>query len=311
MLTVYTGELSGDCNPPTQYGYCYDGHDGIDFALPQGTPVLAAADGRVLVAAFLGQDSWGNAVFIDHGNGYSTLYAHLLTYSVGPNQMVTAGTIIGYSGSTGNSSGPHLHFGVYFGNQIIDDAQHVTDPYGWQGDTTDPLRQTYGAPTAKCLWRSLDLDPITCADVIAEDGQVGSGMSNGWNLTTAGNSYQLHYHLNDNQGSGTAYAIWGLPKVHGLCRIYVWVPANYATTQSLTYWIGSYLYGWRGTANVNQNFFANRWVLMWTGQFNGSDYPLVYILGTNTGETVNTKWIAADAMKFRCYNVYLPIVRKN
>jgi len=85
------------------------GHKGIDYALPLGTPVLAAADGIVEKA---GADStgYGNMVLIRHTWNDGTIYAHLRNWAVSPGQKVKAGEIIGYSWNTGNSTGAHLHF---------------------------------------------------------------------------------------------------------------------------------------------------------------------------------------------------------
>ncbi|MGK5522754.1 M23 family metallopeptidase [Micromonospora sp. URMC 107] len=95
-------------------------HAGIDFALPAGTPVRAAFGGTVTKAGDVG-DGYGISVFVDHGNGYLTHYAHLSTTRVGVGEKVGAGQTIGLEGSTGDSTGPHLHFEVHQGqmwNQI-------------------------------------------------------------------------------------------------------------------------------------------------------------------------------------------------
>ncbi len=84
-------------------------HTGTDIAAPMGTPVLAALTGKVLLADFLG--GYGMAVALEHGQGsQQTLYAHLSELFVKPGQVVQKGTVIGRVGSTGNSTGPHLHF---------------------------------------------------------------------------------------------------------------------------------------------------------------------------------------------------------
>lgn len=85
-------------------------HDGLDFAAPPGTPVLAAADGVVVAASF--HPEFGNMVDIDHGEGLLSRYAHLSEIKVTESQIVRRGENIGAVGSTGRSSGPHLHFEV-------------------------------------------------------------------------------------------------------------------------------------------------------------------------------------------------------
>lgn len=87
-------------------------HAGLDFAAPQGTPVYATADGVVKAAERAG--GYGNKVDIDHGFNYLTRYAHLSKIDVVPGQRVSRGDKIGEVGSTGKSTGPHLHYEVRF-----------------------------------------------------------------------------------------------------------------------------------------------------------------------------------------------------
>ena len=94
---------------PPKYKQNYT-HKGVDLALYQGAPVVAAADGLITVNSH--NDRTGNFVMMDHGNGYTTLYAHLLLSHSMPGKKVTAGTVIGYNGTSGHSSGPHLHFEI-------------------------------------------------------------------------------------------------------------------------------------------------------------------------------------------------------
>lgn len=93
------------------------GHNGVDFGSPDGTKVLAAATGFVEATgntdAYKGCYSYGKWVLINHGNGLSTLYAHLSFVSVGQGDSVPVGSMIGYSGKTGYATGPHLHFTVF------------------------------------------------------------------------------------------------------------------------------------------------------------------------------------------------------
>ena len=83
-------------------------HAGIDLGAPIGSPVLAAFTGTVVSSDWMG--GYGNAVLLQHGAGLRSLYAHLSESLVRPGQVVMQGTVIGLSGSTGNSTGPHLHF---------------------------------------------------------------------------------------------------------------------------------------------------------------------------------------------------------
>jgi murein DD-endopeptidase MepM/ murein hydrolase activator NlpD len=94
-------------------------HAGIDLAADEGTPIHAAAAGTVLVAGWA-YAGYGISVMIDHGSGVQTHYAHQSRTAVQPGQKVKAGQVIGYEGSTGDSTGPHLHFEVHQGlwNQL-------------------------------------------------------------------------------------------------------------------------------------------------------------------------------------------------
>lgn len=85
-------------------------HNGIDLGAPEGTPIYAVDNGKVVVSKYTGTGS-GEYITIKH-NGYYSFYCHMLRRVVWQNQTVKAGDIIGYVGNTGNSTGPHLHFGL-------------------------------------------------------------------------------------------------------------------------------------------------------------------------------------------------------
>ena len=93
-------------------------HEGIDIAVSSGTPVVAGAAGTVIVAGWTG--GYGNLVVVDHGGGVSTAYAHNASVAVGVGQQVAQGQLIAYSGSTGNSTGPHVHFEVRINGGAVD-----------------------------------------------------------------------------------------------------------------------------------------------------------------------------------------------
>ena len=96
-------------------------HNGMDIAANMGTAVYAADGVKVVLAEWYG--GYGNCIMIDHGNGYKTLYGHLSYIGVKNGQTVTQGNTIGQVGSTGNSTGPHLHFEVYLNGSRIDPEQ--------------------------------------------------------------------------------------------------------------------------------------------------------------------------------------------
>lgn len=93
-------------------------HKGVDIGCPQGTPIVSAADGVVSYAGYFG--GGGNAIIVDHGGGLSTVYMHMSAFAVGAGTNVSAGTVIGYAGSTGVSTGPHLHFAVRVNGAYVD-----------------------------------------------------------------------------------------------------------------------------------------------------------------------------------------------
>jgi murein DD-endopeptidase MepM/ murein hydrolase activator NlpD len=106
----------------------YRAHLGTDFAAPTGRNIYAASDGKV---EFVGtQSGYGKTVIINHQNGYKTLYAHQNGFAKGlrQGQMIKKGTHIGYVGSTGLSSGPHLHLGMYKNNVAIDPMSVLQRP---------------------------------------------------------------------------------------------------------------------------------------------------------------------------------------
>ena len=98
----------GGRSSPGGIGSTY--HEGLDIAVPEGTPIRAAASGTVIMASYNG--GYGNYTCIDHGSGLSTCYGHQSSFAVSAGQSVSQGDVIGYSGNTGSSTGPHLHFEV-------------------------------------------------------------------------------------------------------------------------------------------------------------------------------------------------------
>lgn len=92
-------------------------HNGLDFSAPKGTPVYATGDGKITMAYT--SSSYGNVIYIDHGHGYESRYAHLSTFGVKPGDKVKRGHVIGYVGNSGTSVSSHLHYEVLFKNQPV------------------------------------------------------------------------------------------------------------------------------------------------------------------------------------------------
>jgi murein DD-endopeptidase MepM/ murein hydrolase activator NlpD len=98
-------------------------HPGIDIAYSMGAPVVATADGKVIVSGPAG--GYGNLVQIDHGNGIATLYGHNSQLAVTVGQTIKKGQVIAYAGSTGKSTGPHVHYEVRVNNTPIDPMKYL------------------------------------------------------------------------------------------------------------------------------------------------------------------------------------------
>lgn len=134
-ITVRVIDSAGPCQARPVAGYVTDPygyrvhpisgqwrlHTGIDFGAAYGTPIYACRGGTVVRASWYG--GYGNAIILDHGGGMTTLYAHQSSFAVSEGQRVTAGQLIGFVGSTGNSTGAHLHFEVMIHGSTVDPAR--------------------------------------------------------------------------------------------------------------------------------------------------------------------------------------------
>lgn len=121
------GGVGPRIHPVYRYQSC---HTGVDVSAPTGTPIQAAGSGVVITARW--SNAYGNMLMIDHGGGLVTMYAHLTAFAVGNGAGVGNGQVIGYVGSTGWSTGPHLHFEVH-----VNGVPH--NPMGWFGASRTPV----------------------------------------------------------------------------------------------------------------------------------------------------------------------------
>ncbi|MGH9458299.1 MAG: peptidoglycan DD-metalloendopeptidase family protein [Thermoanaerobaculia bacterium] len=102
-------------------------HQAVDISSDIGQPVRAPADGIVVKAERAG--GYGNVVFVTHGNGYSTRYGHLSKFNVEPGDRIRRGDIVGFVGSTGRSTGPHLHYEVRLNNRPVNPLEFILDAF--------------------------------------------------------------------------------------------------------------------------------------------------------------------------------------
>ena len=125
VITTHFGEY-GPLSP--------HGHSGLDIAAPEDTPIFAVEDGEVL-KAYWNEDGYGGLIIIGHPSGYETWYGHLDRFSVDKGEKVKRGQKIGLMGSTGVSTGPHLHFEVRQDGQLRDPLDFMSEtalkPAAW------------------------------------------------------------------------------------------------------------------------------------------------------------------------------------
>lgn len=122
------GYLSaGFGNRPDPFTGMRDFHPGIDISVPRGTKVAAPADGVVVFAG--ARAGYGNAMMIDHGFGVVTRYGHLEGFNVRPGQRIKRGDVIAFSGNTGRSTAPHLHYEVWVNDQMRNPIEFIIDEY--------------------------------------------------------------------------------------------------------------------------------------------------------------------------------------
>jgi len=118
-----TGTFGGRSDPFTgEPGF----HQGLDISTEKGQPVFATADGSVEAASYSGD--YGNLIVLKHAFGLVTRYGHLSSFTVKPGQQVTRGDVIGYVGSTGRSTGAHLHYEILANGKLINPLQLLTGP---------------------------------------------------------------------------------------------------------------------------------------------------------------------------------------
>jgi murein DD-endopeptidase MepM/ murein hydrolase activator NlpD len=160
--------LDAYCCPRTgstssKFGYRHGRrHQGIDLPYPTGTPVYAAFDGKVRVSDYVG--GYGNLVVIRHANGLETFYGHLSRRDVESGDWVNAGDVIGLGGSTGRSSGPHLHFETRYQGYAFDPSWLIDFETGTLRHRLLRLRSWYFNPNSRYVQSVDDEDEIFRTD---------------------------------------------------------------------------------------------------------------------------------------------------
>jgi hypothetical protein len=323
-ILKYTGWPANLSNCNNGPDYCYDGHEGNDFSLVYER-VLAAAPGRVMVATWTdltspachagNRSGCGLGLYVEilHDNGYSTKYGHLSATAVSEGQYVSAGQVIGMSGNTGNSSGPHLHF------DVLNSAGKWVDPFGWRGTGADPSGNSIWGGYSWCMWAygqwanecggvSTPLTAPTENSTTLVDDQGTGGFSSG---CAAGSPCPYPFWIDENTGynnhlywatvknSADGWAKWqpNLSQV-GVYEIWVWVsPATtYSNTWQAPYTI-QHAHG-QSVVKVDQVSTASRWVSVGAYRFNSGTGGYVQ-LSDYTGEgSGSLRKVRADAVKF-------------
>lgn len=306
----------------------YEGHPGYDFALIY-EPVLAATDGIVIRA---GWEDWnrrgvglGLRIYITHANGLETRYGHLSALVVLTNTWVYEGQIIGTSGNTGNSSGPHLHFEVRLNNLPIDPFGGSGSFWLWkEGRWDDQGRWVGRSIPASTSYLVIDDVPPSISDPFFRKGHTVDGIlvscppascphwypetGIGWNsdmIWTYSNDQNRDY-----------WALWE-PSKHGIYEIRVFIPRKYATTWWARYWlVTSSTYQPAIYMVVDQYGVSDRWISLGIHRF--GPYPGWAALwiddATLEQPTIDQHcgagWcqIGVDAVKFvTAWPVYIPV----
>jgi murein DD-endopeptidase MepM/ murein hydrolase activator NlpD len=301
------------------YAYlsCYDGHNGYDLDLAF-EPVLSVAGGTVIRSGWYNplnhNSSFGLWVAIDHGNGIVSAYGHLSALLVGAGNHVGAQWQIGTSGTTGDSSGPHLHMSVFY----LPNWQ-VTDPFGWHGRYADPniVADKYlwvNSPVAHTASPYFGGSNAYPGAIVVDDRGSGWSATGSWHLDRYKTDINgsLHYAATSS-GRSTATATWRpVIPTSGYYEVGVYIDDTHATSAWVQYTVYSsnpnnpaslsthtlrldsshigVFGGPYGTVNT-----GTRWVSIGTYYFHQGTTGHV-VLDNGTGE--NGEEIAADAVEF-------------
>ena len=158
-------------NPADYKRFGLAGHNGVDWAVPEGTAVLAADSGIVVKSRF-DPGGYGNYVEIEHAGGLRTIYAHLSGAKVRENQFIEGGMLVGLSGNTGNSIGPHLHFTVKLKGEEKNGYSGAVDPMPYLQATPAPEVKKGYARVVSAAGLNLRAEPNGAFIALLKDGQT-------------------------------------------------------------------------------------------------------------------------------------------
>ncbi len=173
FVTSPFGMRDDPMNPGTQRF-----HNGIDLGASTGTEVVAIKAGTVVSAGDRG--GYGNSVVVDHGNGYTSTYNHLDSVSVNEGDKVTSGQVVGLVGSTGNSTGPHLHFEIILNGEFLDPLEFYND------DLTSKGGVNFDGPPDEVCWYFLKSKGLTDE---AAAGVLGNIQQESGNFSTVSEEF--------------------------------------------------------------------------------------------------------------------------
>jgi len=298
---------------------CYDGHNGYDLNL-RFEPVLSTAAGTVIRAGWYNpydhQSSLGLWAAVDHGNGYVTAYGHMSALTVAIGDKIGTQWQVGTSGTTGSSTGPHLHMATYYLPNW-----NATDPFGWSGNYADP-----NVVPDNYLWVDNPGTGYTIPNLsgngsavypgatLIDDGSTGWSSTGSW--TSDSSSTDIHGSLHwtsTTSGSATATASWQ-PRIpaDGYYEVGVFVNDNHASSSWAPYTVYSADPNHAGV-EVSHNVYVDeshigsfqgpfnwqttgpQWISLGTYYFRASMNGRV-VLSNATGE--NGLQISADGAEF-------------
>ena len=242
----WTNVAIGSCTAGVN---CYDGHNGYDLNL-RFESVLSAAAGTVIRAGWYNpldhNSSLGLWVAIDHGNGYVTAYGHLSALTVAVGDRVGTQWQVGTSGTTGSSTGPHLHMATYYYP-----SWSATDPFGWTGNYPDPnivadnylwvndAGTSYSAPLLSASGSN-----VYPGATLVDDGGAGWSSTGSWSTAASSNDIGGNLHWTyTSSGPTTATATWQPPvsllPADGYYEVGAYVDSSYASSSWASYTIYS------------------------------------------------------------------------